>query len=77
MTLVFCTLLFASHIFVLIFFQGHKPTHVFKTRIVDADWLEDWESQSKKPDVFRIDYLKVLEFFKNFIAICYTNKIPI
>ena len=25
------------------FFQGHKPTHVFKTRIVGADWLKiDW-----------------------------------
>ena len=24
------------------FFQGHKPTHVFKTRIVGADWLGKW-----------------------------------
>ena len=39
---VFCTLLFASHIFDLIFFQGHKPTHVFKTRIVGTDWLGEW-----------------------------------
>ena len=34
---VFCTLLFASHIFDLVIFQGHKLTHVFKTRIVGAD----------------------------------------
>ena len=34
---IFCTLLFATRILDLIFFQGHKPTHVFKTRIVDAD----------------------------------------
>ena len=34
---VFCTLLFASHIFDLIFFQGHKPTHLFKTKVVGAD----------------------------------------
>ena len=33
---VFCTLLFATHILDL-FLQGHKPTHVFKTRIVGAD----------------------------------------
>ena len=26
----------------LIFFQGHKPTHVFKTRIVGPDWLGDF-----------------------------------
>ena len=24
------------------FIQGHKPTHVFKRRIVDADWLGDF-----------------------------------
>ena len=24
------------------FFQGPKPTHFFKTRILGADWLEDW-----------------------------------
>ena len=33
---VFCTLHLAIHILDL-FFQGHKPTHVFKTRIVGAD----------------------------------------
>jgi hypothetical protein len=33
MSLIFCTLIF----FDLIFFLGHKPTHVFKTRIVGAD----------------------------------------
>ena len=38
MTLFFCTLLVAFHIFDLIFFQGHKSTHVFKTRIVGADF---------------------------------------
>ena len=40
MTLCFCTLLFATHILDL-FLQGHKPTHVFKTRIVGTDWLGD------------------------------------
>ena len=34
---VFCTLLFSGPYFGPNFFQGHKPTHVFKTRIVDAD----------------------------------------
>ena len=34
---VFFPLLFAIHIFDLIFFQGHKPTHVFKTRTVGTD----------------------------------------
>ena len=34
---VFCTLFFATHILDLIFFQGHKLTPVFKTRIVGAD----------------------------------------
>ena len=34
---VFCTLHLASHILELISFQGHKPTHVFKTRKVGAD----------------------------------------
>ena len=38
----FCTLLFAPHILDLIFFQGHKPTHVFKLRIVGADWLGEY-----------------------------------
>ena len=33
---VFCTLLFATHI-LNPFFQSHKPTHVFKTRIAGAD----------------------------------------
>jgi hypothetical protein len=33
MTLIFCTLFF----FGPDFFTGHKPTHVFKTRIVGAD----------------------------------------
>ena len=33
---VFCTLL-CNTSFGPIFFQGHKPTHVFKTRIVDED----------------------------------------
>ena len=41
MTLVFCTLLFSKSK-VPDFFQGHKPTLVFKTRIVGADWLEDY-----------------------------------
>jgi hypothetical protein len=36
MTLVFLTLLFSKSR-VLDFFQGHKPTLVFKTRIVGAD----------------------------------------
>ena len=39
------TLFFAPCYLHLIFwtriFQGHKPTHVFKTKIVDADWLGD------------------------------------
>ena len=33
----FCNLFWTSY-----FFQGHKPTHVFKTRIVGADWLREW-----------------------------------
>ena len=36
---VFFTLLFSGPYFGPDFFQGRKPTHVFKTRIVDADWL--------------------------------------
>ena len=36
------TLLFALHILDLIFFQGRKPTHVFKTRIVGAGWLGEY-----------------------------------
>ena len=36
---VFCNLLFSGPYLDLIFFQGHKPTHVFKTRIVGANWL--------------------------------------
>ena len=43
MTLFFCTLLFLD----LIFFQGHKPTHVFKTRIVGADWLGEYLARNK------------------------------
>ena len=39
-TLVFYTLLFSKSR-VPNFFQGHKPTLVFKTRIVGADWLGD------------------------------------
>ena len=31
---IFCTPYFGPY-----FFQGRKPTHVFKTRIVGADWL--------------------------------------
>ena len=34
-------LLFGPHILNL-FLQGHKPTHVFKTRIVGADRLDDY-----------------------------------
>ena len=41
MTLVFCTLLFQKA-GCPVFFQGHKPTLVFKTRIVGADWLGEW-----------------------------------
>ena len=35
------------------------------------------EAQSEKPDGFRIDYIIVLEFFKNSIAICFSDKIPV
>ena len=35
------------------------------------------ESQLEKPDGFRIDYIIVLEFFKNSIAICFSDKIPV
>ena len=41
MTLFFCNLLFATHVLDP-FFQGHKLTHVFKIRIVCADWLGEW-----------------------------------
>ena len=34
---VFCTLLFSGPYFAPDFFQGHKPTHVFKTRKMGAD----------------------------------------
>jgi hypothetical protein len=34
---VICNLLFSGPYFGPDFFQGHKPTHVFKTRIVGAD----------------------------------------
>ena len=34
---VFCTLLFSGTYFGPNFFQGHKPTHVFKRKIVGAD----------------------------------------
>ena len=40
MALVFCTLLFSKSR-VPNFFQGHKPTLVFKTRIVGADLLDE------------------------------------
>ena len=43
MTLLFAScflpLLLAPHILDPILFQGCKPTHVFKTKIVGADWL--------------------------------------
>ena len=39
MTLFFAPCFFQVHILGLDFFQGQKPTHVFKTRIVGADWL--------------------------------------
>ena len=31
--------IFLPHILDLIFFQGHKPTHAFKSKKVGADWL--------------------------------------
>ena len=34
---VFCNLLLSAPYFGLDFFQGHKPTHVFKTSTVGAD----------------------------------------
>ena len=34
---VFCNLLYSGPYFGPDYFQGHKPTHVFKTRIVGAD----------------------------------------
>ena len=40
--LFFATSFFQVHILDMIFFQGHKPTHVFKTRKVGADWLGNW-----------------------------------
>ena len=40
-THLFCSLLFCNPFFGP-FFQGQKPTHVFKTRIVGADWLGYW-----------------------------------
>jgi hypothetical protein len=39
---VFCTLLFATHILSLFFFQGHKPTNVFTTTIVGVNRLGNW-----------------------------------
>ena len=39
---VFCNLLFSGPYFRPDFFQGHKPTHLFKTGIVGADWLGEW-----------------------------------
>ena len=39
---VFCTLFFSCSYFGPGFFQGHKTTHVFKTRIVGADWLGEY-----------------------------------
>ena len=36
---VFCNQLLSGPYFGPDFFQGHKSTHVFKTRIVGADWL--------------------------------------
>ena len=42
------TRFFSTRLFLdLIFFQGHKPTHVFKTRIVGADWLGEWVKLNK------------------------------
>ena len=38
---VFNTLIFEPYILDPIIFQGCKPTHVFKTRIMGADWLGD------------------------------------
>ena len=49
---VFFTLLFSGPYLGTDFFQGHKPTHVFKTRILGADWLgncalSSWRCSSK------------------------------
>ena len=43
----FCTLFFTPHISDSIFFQGHKPTHVFKSRICSGCRLTGRVSISK------------------------------
>ena len=48
-------LLFSGPYFGPNFFQGHKPTHVFKTRIVGADLLGEYEG--KKEDVIGFSLL--------------------
>ena len=42
MTLFFLHPAFSGPYFGPDFFQGHKPTHVFKTRIEGADWLGEY-----------------------------------
>ena len=42
------------------FFLGHKPTHVFKTRIVGADWLGDWVDQ-KECRVWPFGHAKIMK----------------
>ena len=42
MTHLFAPCLFQVHILELFFFQGRKPTHVFKTRIVGENWMGNY-----------------------------------
>ena len=60
---------FLQPIFLDHFFQGYKPTHVFKTRIVGADWLGDL---LVFPHICIFNFLslwKEIKNFKNTIAV--------
>ena len=64
---VFCTLLFAPHILDPFFFQGRRPTHDFKTRIVAADWLDDCQKANnlKKNNSINMQYKIRWRYFKH------------
>ena len=70
MTLFFCTLIFTAHILDP-FFQVHKLTHVFKTRIVGADWLAKWVCKCEYIILFA--YLWVVGDRVPIIISCFSN----
>ena len=69
---------FLHPIFWTLFFQSRKPTHVFKSRIVGADWLGEWMVRDVKLFFFLIklqlnlqpiwQYFYILLIFENLNA---------